>query len=106
MKSNLEHDPIVASLLPQFLKNLAVTTAKLTQAHGDRDAKSLVRLAHTIKGSSICYGYDQISAVAGLLEIAGGSNFEDQELVHLVSRLKLLVGQAIETQSQFPASSE
>ena len=68
MISSLEKDPIVFSLMPTFLSSLKSSVNNMAAALEDENRAELKRLAHAVKGSSACYGFTQISQLAGRLE--------------------------------------
>lgn len=100
MKSTLEDDPIVVSLLPGYFKNLSSLLTQMNHAFESGDIKNLGRLAHTVKGSSACYGFEKIADEASRLESEClSSSSESSHLAAHISQLTDLANMALSAHS-------
>lgn len=66
--SKLADDPDLAELVELFVANLPQLLATLAQHADHEDWRSLERVAHQLKGSSGCYGFDDVASWAARLE--------------------------------------
>jgi HPt (histidine-containing phosphotransfer) domain-containing protein len=63
-------DPIVAPLVPDYLKNRATDLQRLTEALAARDFAVLRKVGHNIRGSAGAYGLPPLSAIGARIEDA------------------------------------
>ena len=63
-------DPIVAPLVPDYLKNREKDLHKLTEALAAKDFAVLRKVGHNIRGSAGAYGLPPLSAIAARIEDA------------------------------------
>jgi histidine phosphotransfer protein HptB len=63
-------DPIVAPLVPDYLKNREKDLQKLTEALAAKDFAVLRKVGHNIRGSAGAYGLPPLSAIAARIEDA------------------------------------
>lgn len=99
MKSQLADDPIVAPLMGGFLRNLSQAVKDMHGAYAQHNIAEVKRLAHTVKGSSACYGYPLISVQAGGVEKYCGAPAPDfEELGLLLAEMTKLAGLAVAAQ--------
>lgn len=75
-------DPIVRQLLPGFALVLQKRVSMLQDAIQSGDAREVARLAHIIRGSAGSYGYAQVAASAGIIEVEATSTLDFALMAH------------------------
>jgi Response regulators consisting of a CheY-like receiver domain and a winged-helix DNA-binding domain len=68
VEPELNIDPDLLPLLPNYLKNRKNDIVAIQQALGEDDFELIHRLGHSMKGSGSGYGLDKISAIGARLE--------------------------------------
>ena len=63
-------DPIVAPLVPDYLKNRAADLQRLTDALAAKDFALLRKVGHNIRGSAGAYGLPPLSEIGARIEDA------------------------------------
>jgi HPt (histidine-containing phosphotransfer) domain-containing protein len=63
-------DPIVAPLVPGYLKNREKDLQRLQEALAAKDFPTLRKLGHNMRGSAGAYGLPPLSEIAGRIEDA------------------------------------
>ena len=84
----LKVDPIVAPLVPDYLKNRAADLQRLTEALAGKDFAVLRKVGHNIRGSAGAYVLPPLSAIGARIEDAAqaqdagpiGAALEDMRL--------------------------
>ncbi len=90
--SNLDDDPDLLESVEMFVSNLPQLLATLTQ-HADHGKwRTLARVAHQLKGSSGCYGFDEVSSRAARLEETCRRGCPKQEILSALAELKQFCG--------------
>ncbi|MDB5297484.1 MAG: luxQ 3 [Phycisphaerales bacterium] len=77
--STLGDDPVIRTLLPEYLRELEPKVEAILAAVGQADWPLAARLAHQLKGSAGGYGFATITAAAGRLEQAARGTAPDTE---------------------------
>ena len=90
--SKLADDPDLAELVELFVANLPQLLAALAQNAGRKDWRSLGRAAHQLKGSSGCYGFDEIESRAARLEDSCRRSLPEREILSALDELEQLCG--------------
>ena len=72
----VEIDAQLAPLIPGFLENTRQEIAELEAAVAQADRETARRLGHRIKGACLCYGFDDIGAMAAGIETAAAEGME------------------------------
>jgi HPt (histidine-containing phosphotransfer) domain-containing protein len=90
--SNLADDPDLAKLVDLFIGNLPRLLAALRRHADRRDWHSLARVAHQLKGSSGCYGFDEVSSRADRLEEVCRRRRVESEILAALADLERLCG--------------
>ncbi|MGH8443367.1 MAG: Hpt domain-containing protein [Nevskiaceae bacterium] len=67
-------DPLIAPLVPGYLKNREQDLGKIEQALAARDFAGLRRLGHNMRGSAGGYGLPPLSQIGGRIEDAAVAN--------------------------------
>jgi signal transduction histidine kinase/CheY-like chemotaxis protein/HPt (histidine-containing phosphotransfer) domain-containing protein len=73
-------DAQLAPLIPGFLDNTRQEVAELEAAVAQADRETVRRLGHRIKGACLCYGFDDIGAMAAGIETAAAGD-EGMEVI-------------------------
>lgn len=75
-------------LIPRFLANRHTEIASLEQAVESRDAETLRRIAHGLKGAGGGYGFDEITRIGAQLEgcAKAGDDQGARPLIHALKR--------------------
>ncbi len=76
----VEIDAQLAPLIPGFLDNTRQEVAELEAAVAQADREAARRLGHRIKGACLCYGFDDIGAIAAGIETAAAGD-EGMEVI-------------------------
>jgi len=90
--SNLVDDPDLAELVDLFVANLPQLLGTLAQHADHGDWRLLERAAHQLKGSSGCYGFDEVAARAARLEEICRRGCPEPEILSAVADLEQLCG--------------
>jgi HPt (histidine-containing phosphotransfer) domain-containing protein len=90
--SNLADDPDLAELVNLFIANLPQFLATLHEHAGHGDWQSLERASHQLKGSSGCYGFDEVSTRAARLEDACRQLLPPDEIASTLTELEQYCG--------------
>ena len=64
----VEVDPNLADLIPEFLKDIRATAAKMSGLAGRGDLEAVRRLAHQVKGSGGGYNFHTVTAMGRAIE--------------------------------------
>lgn len=83
-------DPAIRMLLPDYVANRRADLELMQRALEDKDAATLRRLGHNLKGSGAAYGLPPVSALGRRIETAALA-FAFAELRELRDRLEVLV---------------
>ena len=89
-------NPDIAALIPQYIQRryTDLVTTRAALAAGDMETVRIV--GHSMKGSGGGYGFDGITEIGGLMEIAGGAqNASDaadaiEQLADYLDRLEVV----------------
>lgn len=68
-KFNIEIDEALMDIMPSFIELTQKDMDDLSQAVGSKDYEKIKKLAHTLKGDSGGYGFDEMSKLSKQLEI-------------------------------------
>ena len=68
MISSVFHDPVVHELLPVFGRLLNERSSELRRMLDLADMPKLRTAAHSLKGSALMYGFDELAAAAAAVE--------------------------------------
>jgi len=63
-------DPLIAPLLPDYLRNRQKDLQRLQEALGGKDFAILRKLGHNMRGSAGAYGLPPLSEIGGRIEDA------------------------------------
>ena len=63
-------DPLIAPLVPNYLKNRATDLQRLTEALAGRDFATLRKAGHNMRGSAGAYGLPPLSEIGARIEDA------------------------------------
>jgi HPt (histidine-containing phosphotransfer) domain-containing protein len=66
--SSLAADPMLASLVAEFVSEIPVRIARLTRQLSAQDWPGLHRTAHQLKGAAGSYGFEELTAPAHRVE--------------------------------------
>jgi len=89
-------DALLAGLIPEYLENRRKDVQAIQAAIRQKDFETIRTLGHRMKGSGGGYGFEAITRIGGLLEVAAKSQDMDQirkhflELVDFVQRVKVV----------------
>ncbi len=88
----LPSDPFVLELLPEFIEDwLEKLSDEFDPAMNEKDSETLYRIAHTIKGSSFQFGFDELGNLGiTMMEQVNNSDWEDLEQNKEFFRIKLI----------------
>jgi HPt (histidine-containing phosphotransfer) domain-containing protein len=77
----LPSDPFVLELLPEFIEDwLEKLSNEFNPAMKEKDSETLYRIAHTIKGSSFQFGFDELGNLGiTMMEQVNNSDWESLE---------------------------
>lgn len=90
--SNLADDPDLAEHVDQFVATLPRLFAELADSATRRDWPQLRKTARQIKGSSGCYGFDEVAALAALLDAACPPEGDEKTALQALAELERLGG--------------
>jgi histidine phosphotransfer protein HptB len=90
--SKLADDPDLAKLVELFVANLPQLLATLAQHAHDGNWRSLERVAHQLKGSSGCYGFDEVASLAARLEETCRRGCPEREKISALAELQQFCG--------------
>lgn len=79
-------DTDLKALIPGFLKNRQKDIITITQALAAQDFTTIARLGHSMKGNGSGYGFDKISELGVVIEIAANQQ-NVAEIKRLVAEL-------------------
>jgi HPt (histidine-containing phosphotransfer) domain-containing protein len=68
--SSFGNDPDLGDLVEEFVQEIPNRIAVLRSAFEDRDADTLRRTAHQLKGAAGSYGFDQLTPYSAALELS------------------------------------
>jgi len=92
--SRLADDPDLYALVKMFVEEMPTRISRLTNEFDAKNWDDLKNLAHQLKGTANCYGFDEITPVAGKLEHSLKHNLPEAEiqqslveLLHLCQRM-------------------
>lgn len=77
---HVEIDGQLAPLIPGFIDNTRQEVAELEAAVASTDREAARRLGHRIKGACLCYGFDDMGAMAAGIETAAAGD-EGMEVI-------------------------
>lgn len=86
-KTKIEIDADLQDLIPQFLENRKKDIETLEKLVSEKNIEAIAQLAHKIKGAAAGYGFNELSDIAGQMEILAKKN-EDAPLSDLVKKMK------------------
>jgi HPt (histidine-containing phosphotransfer) domain-containing protein len=70
-------DPELEPLLPRFYANVRKELDAIDKALGQGDLGEVQRIAHSIKGSGLGYGFEGLGALGGEMETAASNGHEE-----------------------------
>lgn len=88
----LPSDPFVLELLPEFIEDwLEKLSDEFDPAIKEKDSETLYRIAHTIKGSSFQFGFDELGNLGiTMMEQVNNSDWGGLEQNKVFFRNKLI----------------
>jgi len=88
----LPSDPFVLELLPEFIEDwLEKLSDEFDPAMKGKDSETLYRIAHTIKGSSFQFGFDELGNLGiTMMEQVNNSDWDGLEQNKEFFRIKLI----------------
>jgi HPt (histidine-containing phosphotransfer) domain-containing protein len=90
--SKLADDPDLAELVEMYVANLPQLLATLAR-HADHGKwRTLARVAHQLKGSSGCSGFDEVSSRAARLEETCRRGCPEREILSALAELEQFCG--------------
>ena len=81
-------DPDLADIIPRFMEIREEDIRNMREALGEGDFDKIRRIGHSMKGAGGSYGFDGISKIGAVIEIAG----KEKRAEEIKSLLAELVG--------------
>ncbi|MEM6655742.1 MAG: Hpt domain-containing protein [Planctomycetota bacterium] len=98
-------DPAFQNLIDLFVSELDERIASIENAVSDGDLLTLRRIGHQLKGSSGCYGFDEITQPAAALQFACDNSESDAAIERAAARLVEVCRQVVAGRTPTPAGS-
>jgi len=78
--SQLADDPELYDLVKMFVEEMPTRVDRLIKEFGKKNWDDLKNLAHQLKGTAGCYGFGEITTVAGKLEHSLQHHLPEEEI--------------------------